>query len=172
MLAGSIRYTLRVEPKIHHKTDKEMIATVGPVVLWFSSGAATVEDFDRVRSIIDGPLGKERKVALVMLLEEGTRIPEMGVRKEAAKLIDDIDRFVGMFVVLLGSGFWASALRSAITGLSMLVRRRQAVRAYASVDEALTDLTHDMSELDGAALRGAIERFRGEMPVRRAAATP
>lgn len=132
--------------------------------------AVNNDDFKQVRAVYEGPLAKAAKTGLLMVLKEGTKMPEMGARKAAADLIDELgERFCGMHVVLRGSGFWASALRSAITGLSMLVRRQQSVRAYSEVREAADELAKLIPELSAVELSAAIERLIAQEAPARAA---
>ncbi len=149
-----------MESRVHYSTDQYLMASCGPVVVWITGMAVNNEDFDQLRKIYDGPLAKLPKTALLLVLREGTKMPEMGARKAAAKLIEDIgERFCGMHVVLRGSGFWASALRSAITGLAMLIRNKQSARAYSTVREAADELVKQMTDLSADALTDAVERL-------------
>lgn len=157
---GAFGYTLAVESRVHHQTEQFLVASAGPVVVWITGMAVNNEDFVHVRAVFDGALAKEPKTALLMVLKEGTKMPEMGARKAAAEMIEAIgERFAGMHVVLRGSGFWASALRSAITGLAMLVRRKQAALAYSTVREAADEIATLIPGLSAVDLATAVERL-------------
>ncbi|MFV8752885.1 hypothetical protein ACNOYE_20255 [Nannocystaceae bacterium ST9] len=146
------------------------MASCGPVVVWVTGMAINNDDFDQLRKIYDGPLAKAPQTGLIMVLREGTKMPEMGARKAAAKMIEEVgDRFCGMHVVLRGSGFWASALRSAITGLALLIRKQQSARAYSEVREAADELVKQIPSLDAAALTQAVERLIAQEAPARAA---
>lgn len=147
------------------------MASFGPVGVWVTGMAVNIEDFAQLRAIYEGPLARAPQTGLLMVLREGTKMPEMGARKAAAKLIDEVgDRFAGMHVVLRGSGFWASALRSAITGLAMLIRNQQSARAYSDVRTAADELAKQIPGLSAAALTEAVERLMDQEAPARAAA--
>lgn len=147
------------------------MASYGPVGVWITSLAVNVDDFTHLRGIYDGPLAKAPQTALLMVLREGTKMPEMGARSAAAKMIEDIgDRFRGMHVVLQGSGFWASALRSAITGLAMLIRNQQSARAYTNIREAADEVAKQIPGVSAAALTEAVEQLIAQETPARAAA--
>jgi hypothetical protein len=147
------------------------MASCGPVGVWVTGSAVNVEDFTHLRAIYDGPLAKAPQTALLMVLREGTKMPEMGARKAAAKMIEEIgDRFRGMHVVLQGSGFWASALRSAITGLAMLIRNQQSARAYSEVREAAAEVAKQIPGLSAEELTASIQRLIDQEAPARAAA--
>lgn len=156
----AFRYTPGVETRIHHKTSQYLMASCGPVGVWVTGSAVNVEDFVQLRGIYDGPLAAAPQTVLLMVLREGTKMPEMGARRAAAKMIEEIgERFRGMHVVLHGSGFWASALRSAITGLSMLMGNHSTARAYSTVREAAEEVAKQIPGLSAAALTEALERL-------------
>jgi hypothetical protein len=160
VLADAFGYTPGVESRVHHQSEQFLVASAGPVVVWITGMAVNNEDFMHVRAVFDGPLAKAPKTALLMVLKEGTKMPEMGARKAAADMIEAIgDRFVGMHVVLRGSGFWASALRSAITGLAMLVRRKQSALAYSTVEEASKEIATLIPDVSASELTSAVERL-------------
>lgn len=147
------------------------MASFGPVGVWVTGMAVNVEDFVQLRTIYDGPLAKVPQTGLLLVLREGTKMPEMGARKAAATLIDEVgERFCGMHVVLRGSGFWASALRSAITGLAMLIRNQQSARAYSDVRAAADELAKQIPGLSATALTEAVERLIDQQVPARAAA--
>jgi hypothetical protein len=160
-----------VETGIHHKTNQYLMASCGPVGVWITGMAVNVEDFSHLRAIYDGPLAGVPHTALLMVLREGTKMPEMGARKAAATMMEEVgERFQGMHVVLQGSGFWASALRSAITGLAMLIRNQQSARAYTNIREAADEVAKQIPGLSAAALTEAVERLIDqEVPARAAA---
>jgi len=161
-----------VEIRIHHKTDHYLMASVGPVGVWITGMAVNNEDFVHLKAIYAGPLAKVPQTALLMVLREGTKMPEMGARKTAASMIEAIgERFCGMHVVLRGSGFWASALRSAITGLAMLVpKKKDSARAYSEIREAADELAKQIPGLSAAALTEAVEQLMVQEAPTRAAA--
>jgi|GEM_PF-3059976 hypothetical protein len=78
-------------------------------------------------------------------------------------------------VLIVGSGFWSSAVRSVITSVQVLLRRKLNIRVCGSIDEVVTWLVPEHSgqtgrPLDGMQLRAAIVEMLDHPLVRRFAA--
>jgi hypothetical protein len=79
-------------------------------------------------------------------------------------------------VLIVGSGFWSSAVRGVITSVQVLLRRKLNTRVCGSVDEVVTWLAPEHSSqtgkaLDTVQLRAAIEQMIDHPSVRHLVAT-
>lgn len=65
----------------------------------------------------------------IHLVRNGTPLPDADARQGLAKIMEDYAQQMGCIgVVLMGAGFWASALQGVVTGLSMVARRAFVLR--------------------------------------------
>lgn len=75
----------------------------------------------------------------VHMMTERVQLPDANTRHEIAKLMPELVDLVTMIVVVLdGSGFWSSALRSFITGVRVLAPRNFDIRAESSIENVLS----------------------------------
>lgn len=71
-------------------------------------------------------------LSTVHLIKEGAGLPDAEVRKGLLKVMGSHAELVGCIaVVMMGAGFWASALQSVITGLRMLAPPRSSLLRFA-----------------------------------------
>jgi len=128
--------------EVHFQSERELIATFGPLVVWIDKGAdARSHGIDRLAEIFEGVLSEQPAVAVLLVLYEGTRLPEGASRDSAAVLFDSLgDRFVGLTAILHGAGFWASALRSAVTGLGLELERQTSMHVFSTIEPAAEHL--------------------------------
>lgn len=77
-------------------------------------------------------------VSIVHLVREGAGIPDADAREGLARMGD---RFANetacLAVVLMGAGFWASALQSVITGIRLIAPPRPSIMRFSRDPEAL-----------------------------------
>lgn len=70
-------------------------------------------------------------ISLVNLIKEGAGLPDPEVRKALLTSMGRHAEAIGCIsVVMMGAGFWASALQSAITGLRMLAPPRSSLLRF------------------------------------------
>jgi hypothetical protein len=89
------------------------------------------------RSIL--ALGREHPegVGLITIVEHNAPMPPGEVRDEVAKFLkESSDIIKASAVVFEGEGFRAAAVRSVVTGVSMLAKQAFPHRVFAHVDEA------------------------------------
>jgi hypothetical protein len=76
----------------------------------------------------------------VHLIKEGIGLPTAEARHDFADMMDRHSQTLAcVAIALLGSGFWASALQSAITGIRMLNSKRSALLRIHDSMEAVAD---------------------------------
>ena len=152
--------------QVHYKSNKDLIATYGPLVIWIDAGVTEgrSESLHRIAQLFAGALANEPSVSLLMIMQEGSRLPDGDTRESAAKLFNELgDRFKGLNVVLLGGGFWASALRSAITGIGLMLRQRASVRVFTALDSAAEHVAEQLGKFEAGALQSTCEDLRSQL---------
>jgi hypothetical protein len=88
-----------------------------------ADGVAMERVHEALRSVVtDHPLG----VSFVHVAQDGTGLPNADARRELSRMMAEFaDATVCVGVLLLGNGFWASAMQSALTGLRLLAPPRR-----------------------------------------------
>jgi len=121
---------------------------------------ATGETVGRVAMATASFVGAGRRFSNVHLVKHGAALPTAEAR---AGFVGMMDRYAGdlacVAVALLGSGFWASALQSAITGMRMVSPRTFSMRIVNSMDAIAEWLPPAHLEKTGTALH-AVELRR------------
>jgi hypothetical protein len=94
------------------------------------------------RSLSDCPRG----IASIHWLEEGVPLPSPEARVGLSELAKRYEQHVLCVGVLLqGSGFWASATRSALTGVMLLAPRTFFLRFFSEADELSAYVVRELS---------------------------
>jgi hypothetical protein len=110
----------------------------------------------------------EKLSAIHIILPGATQLPGREVREKLSRIDDNYVDIVAAFaVVILGSGFWASAVRGVLTALNMRMRRRTfEMRIHADLEAVVEWLPEEHEERTGvkiaapellAALRQAVD---------------
>jgi hypothetical protein len=144
------------------------------IVVWFGpAGGETVQRLDRM--IPEQPAGTMRSDVHVVL--QGSGLPTSEAR---AGFVGMMKRMEGQLacvgVVIEGGGFWASAMRSAVTGLNILAPRPITMRVLGSIDDLVGWLPAEHERrtgvaLDGDMLRQAVQEARDFIRTASAAAS-
>lgn len=102
------------------------------------------------RSLDECPRG----IASIHWLEEGVALPTPEARVALSELAKRYERHVLCVGVLLaGSGFWASATRSALTGIMLLAPRTFFLRFFSEPDELALYIQRELNQR-GRAISG------------------
>jgi hypothetical protein len=116
------------------------IGAFGNVVVCGWRGPLNAESFaewaQMARSLMErvGPV----RVSFLHLMTERVNLPDAATRSEIAKFLPELAQVVALSAVLLdGSGFWSSALRGFLTGLSVVAPRNFEIRAESSAESLL-----------------------------------
>jgi len=114
--------------------------------LWASqptAGAIAVLSDLTERSLSDCPRG----IASIHWLEEGVPLPSPEARVALSELAKRYEQHVLCVGVLLsGSGFWASATRSALTGVMLLAPRTFFLRFFSEADELAAYILRELNQ--------------------------
>lgn len=128
--------------------------------VWASQpSAAAIEVLSALteRSLSDCPGG----IASIHWLEEGVPLPTPEARVALSELAKRYERHVLCVGVLLqGSGFWASATRSALTGVMLLAPRTFFLRFFSEANELASHILRELSQR-GRGMGGDVEPLVG-----------
>jgi predicted nucleic acid-binding Zn ribbon protein len=114
--------------------------------LWASqptATAVTVMTELTERSVSECPGG----IASIHCVEEGVGLPTAEARVGLGELAKSYPKHViCVGVILQGSGFWASATRSALTGIMLLAPRSFALRFFGDPSELCAYVVHELAQ--------------------------
>jgi hypothetical protein len=152
-----------VELRLRYRSEQEICATWGPVVIRICDGAPThVEDLHRVTKVFDELLETHPNIAMLLVTTHGTALPDGETQRYAKHSLLRYEERLIIVAALLGLGFWASALRAAIAGV-MRVLRHENLWMENSVETAISRVTMELIGLDGEALLAAYEQLWAEL---------
>jgi len=122
--------------------DGFVVATWDRVLLEAFSGGVTLESLraraEAHRQLYDRHPGR---VLSLTVARNGIRLPEAEVRSEAVRVMKQIGPKTEQIVVAVpGQGFWASAARSALTGMMLLAPKATRMQIVGGVEEAVRTL--------------------------------
>jgi hypothetical protein len=121
------------------------------VAVWESQG--TIAGIDRFFDGVSQMPRTAEKRSDIHVITEGARLPEAKVREYFVQAIRHHETDLACVAVIVeGSGFWASALRSFVTGLYWLAPRSFDFRLHGSVDELVKRLPNVHERLTGVHL--------------------
>jgi len=137
------------------------IATSGPIVVVQFRDKVSAEVLRAVESSQERVHRTHRGGTLLLtMIDSSVPLPTEDAR---AVIVDTFKRMAARnraaATVVRGDGFWASAIRSTLTALNLVVRPACPQRTYAEVDEAIEWLrSHDASAtFDSRAVVSSIE---------------
>ncbi|MDB4974171.1 MAG: hypothetical protein JWN48_2512 [Myxococcaceae bacterium] len=102
------------------------------MVYWMRQG--TLEAVSRIREALEEAHDRapERAFSTIHLIRDGAGLPEPDVRTAVLSMSSHLaPRTACLAIVLMGAGFWASALQSVLTALRMLAPQRSALMRFA-----------------------------------------
>jgi len=83
-------------------------------------------------------LGPKQRFSFVHLVADRIELPDSGARGVLVQIMKDYADHMGCAAVVLGgTGFWASAMRSFVTGVRVLAPRTFDLRVHGQIDELL-----------------------------------
>lgn len=115
------------------------IAEVGCVCLVVWQAPVTLQRFQRQRDALAEIVGRyPRRAGFVCVIEPGTPVPDESLRKASIEMIAQHGRQLACVAcVIEGDGFRASITRSVLSGMQILLPKRQtSVHFLATVAEA------------------------------------
>jgi hypothetical protein len=121
------------------------------VSIWQLQG--TILAIDRMLAAIAAMPRLAEKRSDIYVIAEGARLPEARVRDHFVDVIKSSSQaLAGVSVVVGGTGFWSSAIRSFVTGLHWLAPRSFDFRLHGSVEEVADWLPPVHERLSGVHL--------------------
>ena len=124
------------------------------VVVWCSQ--ATASAVRHLAQFTQTMREQPTKTSAIHIVHEGAGLPLPEAREALVKLLrEKSDHLAGLAVVIGGSGFWASTMRSAITGMGMLSPRSTEMRLHGTIGEVLQWLPRAHRERTGITLESA-----------------
>lgn len=105
-------------------------------------------------------------VGFVTIVERNAPLPPGSVRDALARFLGQATTIKGSGVVFEGSGFRASAVRSVVTGLTMLAKQPFPHKVFATVEQVTTWLVEEINRAMGSST-GADELLDGIRTLRR-----
>lgn len=119
------------------RTDNLVLATWEDVVLWIGSGDASEAEIGHLHDALTAAVSSVNKTGLVLWLPHRAAAPDSAGRTRAARMFREVGPQLAAFAVITeGGGFWASAIRSIITGLSLATHHSFAFKAFSTMNAA------------------------------------
>ncbi len=137
------------------------------VVIW--RGETTMEGIAELEAHLAAfAAGQPDGVVLVTIVERRAPLPPGKVRDALARFMARSASIRASGVVFEGSGFRASAVRSVVTGLTMLAKQPYPHKVFATVEQASVWLVEETNRVMGRSyqpedLIGGIEAIRREI---------
>jgi len=105
--------------------------------MWVGSGEANAQEIGRLHDALNAIAPTTNKTGLVLWLPHRAAAPDAQGRARAARMFREVGPNLTAFAVITeGGGFWASAIRSIVTGLNLATRNSFAFKAFASMELA------------------------------------
>ena len=119
--------------------------------MWFTDVAYDERDLKIAETnLLSLAKATHQKVILYISAEQGTPVPSSELRKKTAALYDRLeDELACVMTVLKGAGFWASASRSIMVGITLTSRRRVPMKVAGSDADAAEQLTDFALDANG-----------------------
>lgn len=140
------------------------VATIGPVCIVVWRENVTAERFRRQELALQDVVRRyPREAGFLCVVEAGTTPPDERLRNASAEMIDAHgDRLRCLACVIEGSGFRAALTRSALSGIALLIARRE-LKFAATVSAAAAWMAPRCGVLPPARLIDACATLRAHM---------
>jgi hypothetical protein len=135
------------------------------VVYWYGHPSADSSDaLAEITEQVLAGMGDSDKLSYVHLITQKLKLPDAATR---AALLESTHRFAGRTavagVVVSGGGFWASAIRSFVTGIAVLAPRSLDLRIFGATQELMPWFPTEHArrtgvQIDGDALLKILEQ--------------
>jgi hypothetical protein len=133
---------------IKHRSDTQVYATWGPVLIRIVDGATTEpSDMDRLHVLFLELLDEWPTIGMLLVAHHGNPIPSIATLRYANQLMGQLDDRLVIGIALLGLGYWAEASRAAISFLTRWVRGNTYFLAN-SVESAVDKMAYELVGLD------------------------
>lgn len=142
--------------------------TSGPLIVRVVDGGPTsIESIDAACELIEQMLQQYPAIALLVIVEHGTPVLPLAVRRHAAERFGAYGARVLLGVCMLGLGFWAKA---AFNSMTMALRFTGPVTLLLEYDVAsfARQVSYELVGVDPDALVALVEQQRHELRARAA----
>lgn len=121
------------------------------LIVWRSQ--ATAAALEKLTEFTQLTREQPTKTSAIHIIHDGAGLPLPEAREALVRIWrDNSEHLAGLAVVVGGTGFWASTMRSAITGMRLLAPRSTEMRLHGTVGEILDWLPRVHRERTGVAL--------------------
>lgn len=119
-----------MELHLHYRSDREVVAEAGPLLVRVVNGVETDQSsVDRLVTTLDSMLARRTLIGMVVIVEHDSPRPSPEIRERVDKELRRYGEQIVLGYALLGLGFWAfdaggfAAERVASLGTVVLVER-------------------------------------------------
>lgn len=144
------------------------------VIVWgIDVTPALIDEYAKVLTYV---ATTQRRFSIVHVAPTLKNLPGGELRAAFAEIAEKhVNEVLLTAVLIVGGGFWSSAVRGVITSVQVLLRRKLNTKVCGSIDEVVTWLAPEHSSqtgkpLDTAQLRAAIDQMIDHPSVRHLAA--
>ena len=145
-------------------TAEYAVASWGPVFICIWEKNTPPEGVERALALANS-LRPGSKIATMVVIPEGSPMPEPAAREKLQQLMSDLDaRSVGTAMVQEGSGFRAAAVRAVLTGVHFVSRSKAPCQIFDTVESASHWLDGLLGQrLDGRHLQERVASLRARI---------
>ena len=129
---------MSLSPSLLHREADFALATFGDIFMTIWRDKTTMEGVRASRSAVEAfSAGRRREIGMLTIVEPGAPIPARAERTALADYLRAVsDSIKVSALVYEGEGFHAAAVRSLVTGLTLIARQDYPHRVFDSVDKA------------------------------------
>jgi hypothetical protein len=140
------------------------------IIVWW--GRASPQAAQRLHRVTEQRRKQHPEgLSAIHIVKGDVVLPDQATRDALVRVMKDSDTsLAALAVVIGGGGFWASALRSVITGMRVLSRSAFELRLHGTIDEALAWLPDKHAQRTGVAVDK--DRLRHSLETAGSAACP
>jgi hypothetical protein len=148
--------------QVHYRSDGEIVAEVGPLLLRAINGAATThESVEHLFTLVERLLVRWPIIAVLVVVEHGTPRPTPEIRHRIDEALRRYSERIVMGYVFLGLGFWTvdarefAADRAATLPMPVFVEL--------GVHELATRIGRELLGVDPELIERSFEQLRAEL---------
>lgn len=150
-----------MELRVHHHSDGEIVAELGPVLLRVVNEVETThESIDRLTAVLDALTARWPLVGVLVLVEHGTPKPAPEIRRRADEVMCSYGDRLVIGYAFLGLGFWTADARGFATDRAAL---GLSVFAAGSVHELVSRVSLELVGVDPELIERSCEQLRAEL---------
>ncbi|NVB37341.1 hypothetical protein G6O69_05825 [Pseudenhygromyxa sp. WMMC2535] len=157
--------------QIHHRTDAEVLAEYGALVIRAIDGAPTeIEDVDRASDLIDELLERRANIGVLVIVEHGSPAPTPECMRHMRRRSQPRAERLVVGFAMLGLGFWAKAAlhltQVAVQAMNM------SMFAGTELRPVVEGMSRELVGLDPATILALCEQLRAELAAARSQRPP